>query len=75
MRTDCKRPTLRFAFSALLFAANKKVAKHVSFFNRRATNCELIVREIHKTLVNLTPNARLRGAGVRSTEASLPAAG
>ena len=75
MRTDCKRPTLRFAFSALLFAANKKVAKHVSFFNRRATNCELIVREIHQTLVNLTPNAPMSGAEVRSTKAYAPLAG
>ena len=75
MRTDCKQPILRFAFSALVFAANKKVAKHISFFNRRATNCELIVREMHKTLLYLTPNAPMSGAEVRSTEASAPLAG
>ena len=73
MRTDCKRPILRFAFSALMFAANKTIEKHISFFNRCATHCELIVREVHKTLLNLTPNVASEGrrsaqhAGVPST--------
>ena len=58
-----------------MFAADKTLAKHIGFFNRRATNCELIVSEIHKTLLYLTPNAPVSGAVARSAEASAPLAG
>ena len=63
------------AFSVLRIYANKTMAKHLVLSARPAFSSERFAGIIAAWLSILTPNARLRGAGVRSTEASLPAAG
>ena len=53
----------------------KQVAKHIALSAVPVLQSELFDEQTATKLLLLTPNARLRGAGVRSTEASLPAAG
>ena len=63
------------AISALRLYANKTNSEAPNVLCTAGNQIRNDGDRIPLTLLFLPPNARLRGAGVRSTEASLPAAG
>ena len=53
----------------------KQIAKHIALLATPVFQSELFDEQTTTVLLLLTPNALVRGAGVRSTEASPPPAG
>ena len=70
-RDQFPEPLSRHSHSAPI----KQIAKHLFFYAQPVTNSEMTAREFHSTFLDLTPNAPMSGAEVRSTEASAPLAG